>query len=275
VCGSLGGQLSTAAEQCRKIASSCETLAGYIDDAHNELINELIQFLAITAIIEAAGALIAVPTVGIGEGVAQGVEAAEVASVLDRITTIITELFVQAKAAATGMTVATLDVTSDGIKAILKLSPKLSDAAAVNDLAKTLSGIADRLAKSPWLLGPSPRGFTIEARLGGNLPDSFPTIDKWDPVTGTVTSIKSIDLASPSYQSENRLRSLLRGYVDKVSNFSYKTWGGVKIEAGDVSARVLEVAIPRTATGAQQAVLDEMRNYAEENGVQLIVVNVR
>lgn len=52
---------------------------------------------------------------------------------------------------------------------------------------------------SVWAKDWSTRGMEIDAKLGGNLPPFFPTIDKFE--NGVVTSIKSVDLTAPTYQN--------------------------------------------------------------------------
>ncbi|SCL34140.1 RHS repeat-associated core domain-containing protein [Micromonospora pallida] len=63
--------------------------------------------------------------------------------------------------------------------------------AAVGGLTGGL-GSALRAAGSAWKLNQFARGLAIEAKLGGNLPKNFPTIDKF--ANGVATSIKSMDL---------------------------------------------------------------------------------
>jgi hypothetical protein len=126
---------------------------------------------------------------------------------------------------------------------------------------------------SAWSLKWSQRGLEIEAQLGGNLPRSFPTIDKWE--NGVATSIKSVDLSAPTYQNTGTLASRLRGYVDKVGGFDGATFDGTNIDDEEITARALEVAIqPGVASPSQLAVLEQLKQYAASKGVQLIVSEV-
>lgn len=106
--------------------------------------------------------------------------------------------------------------------------------------------------------------------MGGNLPDGFPTIDKWD--NGTATSIKSVDLLAPTYQDPSSLGRVLNGYVDKVADFKSGTRANVRVRADQVVSRQLEIAVPKGSTSAsQRAVLDAVAARAETKGVRVIV----
>ncbi len=135
------------------------------------------------------------------------------------------------------------------------------------------SGELPPASQSAWSLGWSARGLQIEQDLGGDLPPGFPTIDKFD--NGIATSIKSIDLAAPTYQSESALASRLRGYVNRVANFDGATRSGVAVDADQIKGRVLEVAIPEgSPTAAQQAALDAADQYGATRGVSVKVIPV-
>ncbi|SBT46045.1 pre-peptidase C-terminal domain-containing protein [Micromonospora narathiwatensis] len=138
-------------------------------------------------------------------------------------------------------------------------------------------GAALKGGSSVWKLNQFERGLAIEAKLGGNLPRSFPTIDRF--ANGTATSIKSVDLTAKTYQSASQLSSRLTGYVDKAAGFAKNnavTWDGVTIRPGQVAARELEIAIPRgTATAAQQNVLNQIVQYGASKGVTVRVITMR
>jgi RHS repeat-associated protein len=126
---------------------------------------------------------------------------------------------------------------------------------------------------SPWALPPSPRGFVIEDALGGNLPKNFPTIDIY--ANGTATSIKSIDLTAPSYQSASRLTSRLNGYVRDVASFEGATFSGTRISSGSTTSRELVIAVPEgVATEVQQAALIDIVQYGASKGVTVRVVSL-
>jgi hypothetical protein len=131
---------------------------------------------------------------------------------------------------------------------------------------------AERSKDSVWNKPSAVRGNEIHTRLGENLPHTFPVVDIWNPATGSVRSIKSVDLTAKSYQNASRLRSLLQGRVDDVAEFETARLGRVAIERGSVRHRGLDVAVERGAASAeQQGVLRELQAYARSRGVDLQV----
>ena len=99
--------------------------------------------------------------------------------------------------------------------------------------------------------------------LGGNLPGNFPVIDKF--INGTATSIKSVNLTSASYQSSSALQSLLKGYVNSVTNFTGRSWAGAQVgtnASNQILNRALEIAIPKgSSTAGQQVIMNNIVNY--------------
>ncbi|MFJ6194802.1 pre-peptidase C-terminal domain-containing protein [Micromonospora sp. NPDC092111] len=134
-----------------------------------------------------------------------------------------------------------------------------------------------KAGSSVWKLNQFERGLAIEAKLGGNLPRSFPTIDRF--ANGTATSIKSVDLTAKSYQSAGQLTSRLQGYVDKAAGFAKSNpvkWDGVTIRPGQVAARELEIAVQRgAATSAQQNALNQIVQYGAQKGVTVRIIPMR
>jgi RHS repeat-associated protein len=122
--------------------------------------------------------------------------------------------------------------------------------------------------KSAWALGASERGFAIEAMLGGNLPKGFPVIDKL--VDGVATSIKSIDLTAQSYTKGNGLLNTLKGYINKLDDFTTATRGGVTVTEGvNFESKALDVAIqPGKATLSQWEQIGKAMQYAKDNNIQ-------
>jgi RHS repeat-associated protein len=134
------------------------------------------------------------------------------------------------------------------------------------------------LARGAFSLAPIARGWAIEAALaakfGGGLPRNFPTIDRF--LNGVATSVKSMDLMSKTYQNTARLTSTLTGYIDKLAQFNGARLGGVRVEGGAITQRVLEVAVQAgAATPAQTAALQQAAAYAKEHDVVLKVITIR
>ena len=125
-------------------------------------------------------------------------------------------------------------------------------------------------APSVWSLGWSERGYAIESMVGGNLPHGFRTIDILDD--GYVASVKSLDLAAPTYQNVSQLTSRVTGYVDNMATYSGGSRGGVDILGSDITGRGLMLAVPPGGTAAQQAALDAAVQYGADKGVDVVIV---
>jgi hypothetical protein len=148
VCGSLGRETAAIANQCRSLAAACDDLATHIDDAHTKLLEELAQFVALTAVIEVAGAIVGAVTFGGGEVVAQVGEGAEVANVIARVVEIVEALGAAVRAVVSRISVAALEGTGDVLKIILDKVPAVAETEEVADGAATLDAAADDLADS-------------------------------------------------------------------------------------------------------------------------------
>jgi len=134
-------------------------------------------------------------------------------------------------------------------------------------------GAAKSRRSGVWEKSIHERGLEIERRLGGKLPDGFPTVDKWS--NGTATSIKSIDLNAPTHQNPGSLQRVLNGHVDKVAPFTGRSHAGVTIRADQVVARELQIAVPSGATTASHgAVLSAVSARAQTKGVTVILREV-
>ncbi|MGM1053978.1 MAG: SpvB/TcaC N-terminal domain-containing protein [Pseudomonadota bacterium] len=131
-----------------------------------------------------------------------------------------------------------------------------------------------------WRLNPFQRGRVIETALTRVLQgtpmraSNFPTIDMWvrgaNNLASRITSIKSINLASSSYQRGSAVYNRLIQYVDTLANFAGRTWGGETVRVGANTVRVLEVAIPpNVATAAQLQQLQRAAVYAQQHGITL------
>ena len=125
---------------------------------------------------------------------------------------------------------------------------------------------------SLWEKSNFERGLYFRKLYGANLPESFPVLSGWD--NGTATSIKSIDLTAPSYQSGDDLDKKIRGHIDELSGYqgTEKPWGKdqIFIEDDSIQNRVLFIIIPENSPDSVRNELDVYRNYAESQGVDLI-----
>ena len=132
---------------------------------------------------------------------------------------------------------------------------------------------ARKIRKGVFKEVPILRGRHIEDDLGHNLPSNFPTIDKYDDVTGKVTSIKSADLRLKSYRNPKNLKRKLEKDITKLGGFNGRRWAGVNVPSP--SSRSLQFVIPaRGATLRQRRVLWQAKRYAKDRGVKLEIIRV-
>ena len=127
-----------------------------------------------------------------------------------------------------------------------------------------------------WNLPPVERGFEIEQQLGQNLPRAFPVIDRF--TRGVATSIKSMDLSLPSYQSTSQVLSRLNAYVRVLSNFQGGRFDGAVVDGAQISQRVLQVAVPPGGMSPAQAQAFQMATQAAAargNPVQIVTTVIR
>lgn len=138
----------------------------------------------------------------------------------------------------------------------------------------SLIGRTTAATSGVWSLGNFARGNVIEQMLGGNLPRTFPVIDAFE--NGVATSIKSIDLTAVTYQAPDALARKLTGYVDKLAEFQGAAYGEETVNAASITSKVLKIAVPEGgANAAQQAVINRVTAQAAQQGVKVIVVQVR
>jgi hypothetical protein len=133
---------------------------------------------------------------------------------------------------------------------------------------------AGQFGKGVWKKGPVVRGEIIEKKLGQNLHQNFPTVDKFKD--GIVTSIKSVDLKAQTYQNTTKLRHTLTKYVDKVAKFN----GGEvnelnKIVYKQIKGRALDIAIPKGASAAQKQIMKEIVDYGLTKDVMVNIVKIK
>jgi len=166
------------------------------------------------------------------------------------------------------------DVAGIGLDLVCAVIPGVTiNAGTAKTLAKSSAEIIDEVvdAKGAWSLNPFDRGKSLEATLKG-WGTNFPVIDKFDKTSRTITSIKSLDLNAKSYQSGNAVFNRVKGYIDKLAGFQRGELQDIIIESGDFDNRVLELAIPEGATSSQLEQLKKLKEYAQEQSIQLTIV---
>jgi hypothetical protein len=129
-------------------------------------------------------------------------------------------------------------------------------------------------AISVWAMNALQRGIQIENMLAAKIPGQHlvsnnPVIDIWNKATGVVTSIKSIDLAAQTYQNMYRLAYTIYGYLNELALYTGQEWAGVTIKSGQITSKVLQLAIPQGASPEQISTLYKMIEVAYKMGITL------
>jgi hypothetical protein len=126
-------------------------------------------------------------------------------------------------------------------------------------------------ASAAWELPVFVRGKYFDAMFrDGTLHPLSRTIDNF--TDGNAISIKSINLNAATYQDFVRLTSPLNRYFDKLEEYPGTNWGGDKIEPSDISARTLNLIVPKNSmTAVQRAAIDAAQARAKSKGMDLII----
>ena len=121
---------------------------------------------------------------------------------------------------------------------------------------------------------PTKRGRALEQLFGHNLHPNHPKIDIWESDSGTVTSLKSIDLDSPTYKVEgqNALYNTLSKYVNDLAEFQGSNYTDIWIPEEAIKSRVLTVIVPSEGTAAQQEAMPRIVELGTQRG---LIVNIK
>lgn len=166
----------------------------------------------------------------------------------------------------------------DSIDAYTRADPREMALIEYGLAAGVLAGVPEEASPPPsrgpkpeWDLTPTDRGNAIDQMRGHNTPKNYPVVDNW--TDNIATSVKSIDLRTPTYLSPVNLASSLNRSMNQLADFEGYTLSDFTIEAGQIQGRVLEVVVPEgSITKVQRAVFSRARVRAEELGIQLKVI---
>jgi hypothetical protein len=127
-CGEVSGHMTALATAYREIGQACNDYAKAVDEHHQQMEDELADFIAWTIAIEAGGAILGAVTFGIGEGAAQAAEAAKVADAANKVRRILTALAELARGVATAIGRALTKIGEIAGKLTKFLNPKIEKA---------------------------------------------------------------------------------------------------------------------------------------------------
>lgn len=138
-CTTLAGHARDLSTAYGQLGDACDAYATHLDQAHQEVISELLNLLAWTAAIETGGFLVGVVTAGAAEVAAQAAEAAEIAATAGRIGVILArllELVAEVARTIAAVAVRVAEITSK-IKGFLSAQVRT----ALTSVAKLVPGL--------------------------------------------------------------------------------------------------------------------------------------
>jgi len=178
---------------------------------------------------------------------------------------------------ATGAAIAAGGVVPGAAGESGAVEPASSEVAAEGGAVNEGAAAEAAAPSEVWKYGWAKRGKEIHDLLSdGSLDANFPSIDMISP-SGVVTSIKSINLNAAVYQNETILMYRVSDYVGKVSDFGGAQFAGVTVGPDQISARVLQLVIPKgSMSDEQKATIDAVRAWAKtlEPPVDVVVTEL-
>jgi hypothetical protein len=122
--------------------------------------------------------------------------------------------------------------------------------------------------KTVWDYANFKRGRIIEERFGGGLPEFFPVLDSYDPMSGTAASITSMDTTLETYRDGGGICEKLFGEIEEISGFTGARKEGLEICEKDIEKREMLVVIPENPlTAGQLKAFEQCRSKAMASGV--------
>jgi len=115
------------------------------------------------------------------------------------------------------------------------------------------------------------RGDEFREMYGGNLPKMFPVIDAYED--GKATSIMSIDLTAPTYDSEDEIIKKIGGNIDDLYGFGGADTkiNGTQYKIDSINTKNLIVVIPSNADENAKNTVYSMGYYAASKGITMTV----
>ncbi|MBO8171535.1 MAG: hypothetical protein H0Z33_06585 [Bacillaceae bacterium] len=125
-----------------------------------------------------------------------------------------------------------------------------------------------------WDLDHFTRGKEIDELLGNNLGDNFPVIDKYDPDSRIITSIKSYNPSLKSHQGSQFYSNIKRD-IDKLNEFKDAYWNDIDINPNLYDTKTLQIALPDVKlTGTQVDSLNRAIDYARGLKIDVVITVV-
>ena len=134
------------------------------------------------------------------------------------------------------------------------------------------SGDAPLGDKSVWELLPVERGKEIEKIFGGGLPEFFPVLDAFDPISGHAAVIVSINTSLDRYENGYYLKKIVEEKCNDLLDFDYGKYEDIIITGMDIDSRELIVVIPENQLNEmQETTIGECMDYMTDIAITLTV----
>lgn len=126
-----------------------------------------------------------------------------------------------------------------------------------------------------WDLDNFSRGVTLREKYGGNLPENFPVIAKFDK--GEAIMIKSLDFTDSSYSNSDTLTITLKNMSSKLASFEgvAKPWGkeAVLVRQSEIKVKVIRLIIPENdMTQEQRVCFNDFQKRCSTCGIKLDLI---
>lgn len=136
----------------------------------------------------------------------------------------------------------------------------------------TIGETVEDIPNDIWSMDNFGRGMFFQSYYGRNLPTTYPVFSIFE--YGQATSILSIDLTAPTYQSTTAIESKIASELESIASYNdpgtYWKNHPNGFLGSDIRSRTLLVIIPTNSPGIQFSALENMRFKAYE-----LVVNLR
>ncbi len=148
--------------------------------------------------------------------------------------------------------------------------------------AKGIGGTVDRGTTGiEWGKGIQGQGMPWENYLssqlpaGSRLPPNFKTFDFFDNASGVAISAKTLDTTTMAkIANPSQVYSSLKGNIDATVKFTEYSLGRTTLSSSQITARELQVAIPKGTTTAQWEQINRAVQYGQSKGVNVKITTV-
>ena len=143
----------------------------------------------------------------------------------------------------------------------------------INVFERVFEKSSEKREDNIWNENQFTRGKQFRKRYGANLPSNYPVIAAYN--SGTVKSIKSIDLTAPSYQTEMSIKHRINNLANKLANFTgTDNWGREKIsiKSQDIRNRVLLIIVPENSPDYSVNVIKNLKLEWQRKNIKIELI---